>query len=219
MYKKNFTRNFQPSFKKNIPRKNQYINAPEVQLITSEGENLGIKKREEALSMAEQQELDLIEINPNTKPPICKIMDYSKYMYDKKKKQKNSKGKAKDQKELRFSPVIEQHDINVRVSRTEKFLSKGHNVKLTILRKGRQTNEQAKEVMDELLETFKEYSTVEEKPKLEGRKLYITLKAEKKKEKIKTNEKEEEPEKENTTNSNKEEIFKKIKEKRENQKK
>ncbi len=218
MYKKNFIRNFQPSFKKNIPRKNQYINASEVQLITSEGENLGVKKREEALSMAEQQELDLIEINPNVKPPICKIMDYSKYMYDKKKKQKKSKGKAKDQKELRFSPVIEQHDINVRVSRAEKFLSKGHNVKLTILRKGRQTYEQAKEVMDELLETFKEYSTVEEKPKQEGRKLYITLKAEKKKENIKTKE-EEKPEEENTTNSNKEEILKKIKEKRENKEK
>ncbi len=222
MYKKNFNRNFQPPLRKNIPRKNQYINAHEVQLITNEGENLGIKKREEALSMAEQEELDLIEINPNAKPPICKIMDYSKYMYDKKKKQKKGKGKARDQKELRFSPVIEQHDIDVRVSRAEKFLSKGHNVKLTIFRKGRQTYEQAREVMDKLLDIFKEYNTIEDSPKQEGRKLYITLKAEKKKDdKEKKVEKEDtnKSEEQNIAEPKKEKILEKIKEKRENQEK
>jgi translation initiation factor IF-3 len=181
MYKKNFNRNFQPSFKKNTPRKNHFIFANEIQLITSSGENLGTKKKEEALKMAEEEGLDLIEINPNSKPPICKIMDYSKYMYDKKKKQKKGKTKVKEQKELRFSPVIEQHDIDVRVSRAKKFLAKGHNVKLTIFRKGRQTYEQAKEVMDKILVIFEEYNTIEAQPKQEGRKLYITIKAEKKK--------------------------------------
>ncbi len=219
MYKKNFNRNFQPPYKKNIPRKNQYINAHEVQVITNGGENLGIKKREEALKMAEQEELDLIEINPNAKPPICKIMDYSKYMYDKKKKQKKSKGKSKDQKELRFSPVIEQHDIDVRVSRAEKFLSKGHNVKLTIFRKGRQTHEQAMNIMKKLLEIFEEYSTIEDSPKQEGRKLYITLKAEKKEKKEMKEESGGEENEQDIAELQKEKILEKIKEKRKKQKK
>lgn len=216
MFKQNFNRNFQPKFKKDFPRKNHYINASEVQIISSTGENLGIKKKQEALEMAQKEDLDLIEINPNAKPPICKIMDYSKYMYDKKKKQKKSKSKTKDQKELRFSPVIEQHDIDVRISRAEKFLAKGHNVKLTIFRKGRQTTEQAKEVMDKLLEIFKEYSTIENAPKQEGRKLYITIKAEKRKIESKKENK-----KQDDTNEtlDKDNIIKKIKEKRENKEK
>ncbi len=178
MYKQN--RNFQPSYKKNLPRKNEYINTSEIQLIDSKGENLGTLKTKEALIMAQEQNLDLIEINPNSKPPICKIMDYSKYLYDKKKKQKKNKSKVKEQKELRFSPVIEKHDIDVRVSRARTFLSRGHNVKLTIFRKGRQTHEQATEVMNNLLEIFKDYNTIEDRPRFEGRKLYITIKAEKK---------------------------------------
>ncbi len=216
MYKKNFDRNFGPSYKKNLPKKNQFINASQIQLINSEGENLGIKKKEEAIKIAEEEGLDLIEINPNAKPPICKIMDYSKYLYDKKKKQKNSKGKAKEQKELRFSPVIEQHDVDVRVKKTRKFLAKGHNVKLTIFRKGRQTLEQAKEVMDNLLEIFQEYNTIENSPRQEGRKLYITLKAEKKKEETQKEEKSEnkKTEVQVITEPKKEKIMEKIKSKR-----
>ncbi len=195
------------------PRKNHFIRTEEVQLISSKGENLGTKKTSEALRMAEDENLDLIEINPNQKPPICKIMDYSKYMYEKKKKQKASK--AKDQKELRFSPVIEQHDIDVRIKKAEKFLSKGHNVKLTIFRKGRQTHEQAKEVMDKLLDIFQEYSTIEERPKQEGRKLYTTIKAEKAAKK-KGEEKKDEGSKdkiEHIEEDKKEKIMQKIKEK------
>ena len=212
MYKKNFNSNFQPSYRKNLPRKNQYINASQVQLISSSGENLGVIKTQEALQMATEEDLDLIEINPNAKPPICKIMDYSKYMYDKKKKQKKSKGKSKDQKELRFSPVIEQHDVDVRVSRAKKFLEKGHNVKLTIFRKGRQTHEQAKEVMDDLLKIFEGYNTIETQPRQEGRKLYITIKPEKKK-------RQEEDTKQKVTGKKKEKIMEKIKEKRDKDKK
>jgi translation initiation factor IF-3 len=175
MYKNNFNRNFSPSFNKNTPRKNHYINANEIQLITHQGENLGVKTKQEGLKMAQEEDLDLIEINPNAKPPICKIMDYSKYLYDKKKKQKTSK--AREMKELRFSPVIEEHDITVRVERAQKFLKKGHNVKLTIFRKGRQTLEQAKEIMAKLLTIFADYSSIEGEPRQEGRKLYITIKA------------------------------------------
>jgi translation initiation factor IF-3 len=181
MQQNKFDRHSSP-FRNKVPHKNQPIYAKEVQLISSEGENLGVKTKEEAMSIAQSEELDLIAINPNITPPIYKVMDYSKYMYDKKKKQKNNKAKVKEQKELRFSPVIEKHDIDVRVLRAKKFLEKGHNVKLTIFRKGRQTLEQAKVVMDQLLEIFSEYNTLEGTPKSEGRKFFITIKAGKKKE-------------------------------------
>ncbi len=202
---------------RNHPRKNHFIRTEEIQLITSQGENLGVKKTSEALKMAEDENLDLVEINPNQTPPICKIIDYSKYIYEKKKKQKKSK--AKDQKELRFSPVIEQHDIDVRIKKAEKFLSKGHNVKLTIFRKGRQTHEQAREVMNKLLDIFQEYSTIEDRPRQEGRKLYITIKAEKIAKK-KEDDKEESKEKvEHIEEGKKEKIMQKIKEKRETKEK
>ncbi len=224
MYKNNFNRNFNPHFNKNTPRKNQYIYANEIQLITDQGENLGTRSKEEGLKMAQEKGLDLIEINPNSKPPICKIMDYSKYMYDKKKKQKTHK--ARDMKELRFSPVIEQHDIDVRVSRAEKFLKKGHNVKLTIFRKGRQTPEQAKEIMAKLLTIFADYSTIESEPKTEGRKLYITIKADGKTKDKKNSDKEDKGDKsegqeekqdalqEERSAPSKDKIIKKIKEKK-----
>ncbi len=201
------------------PRKNHFIRTEEIQLITSQGENLGVKKTSEALRMAEDENLDLVEINPNQTPPICKIIDYSKYIYEKKKKQKKSK--AKDQKELRFSPVIEQHDIDVRIKKAEKFLNKGHNVKLTIFRKGRQTHEQAREVMNKLLDIFQEYSTIEDRPKQEGRKLYITIKAEKIAKKKDYEEKEESKDKveHHIEEGKKEKIMQKIKEKRETKEK
>jgi translation initiation factor IF-3 len=178
MYKQNSNQTFRPSYNNNSPRKNHLITANEILVIDSQGENLGIKSKSEALALAEQEGLDLIEINPTSRPPTCKIMDYSKYLYEKNKKQKKNKGgKFKELKELRFSPVIETHDIAVRVSRATKFLSKGHNVKLTIFRKGRQTREQAEEIMSQLLTIFDDYSTIEPGPKEEGRKLYITIKS------------------------------------------
>ncbi len=225
MYKNNFSPHQQNSFnKKNFPKKNHFIYANEILLISSDGENLGVKSKEEALKLAQSEGLDLIEINPNLTPPICKIMDYAKYMYDKNKKQKKSK--VREMKELRFSPVIEEHDIEVRVSRAKTFIQKGHNVKLTIFRKGRQTPEQAKEIMAKLLTIFADYSTIEPRPKEEGRKLYITIKSDgktkDKKNSIKedkTNKSEGEQDKESAlqeerSTSPKDKIIQKIKEKK-----
>ncbi len=171
MYNKNFNQ-------KKFTNKNQYIRAKEVLVIDQYGNNIGVKETQEALRLAQQNELDLVEINPNGKPPVCKIIDYSKYIYEKNKKEKKNKAtKSKELKELRFSPVIQEHDINVRVDRAKKFLKKGHNIKLTIFRKGRQTREQSREVMERLLTIFANYSTIEPEPKEEGRKLHITLKS------------------------------------------
>jgi translation initiation factor IF-3 len=223
MHKKKFKTGFRKFYTTRQPRinKNEFIRAEEVLVIDQDGNNLGVKKTSEALKIAKDEDLDLVEINPNSQPPVCKIIDYSKYLYDKNKKDKKNKAtKAKETKEFRFSPVIQNHDITVRISRARKFLDKGHNVKLTIFRKGRQTQEQARNVMSELLRILDSYDTVEENPKLEGRKLHITIRPEKKKiveKEENTQVQESQPidkeEKESADNLKKEKILQKIKEK------
>jgi translation initiation factor IF-3 len=119
--------------------------------------------------------LDLVEISPNAKPPVCKIMDYSKYMYRQEKKRRKNRQKSKDMKEFKFSPVIDIGDINTRVRRATEYLEKGHPVRITMYRRGRQSREQAEKVFEEILTNFEEYSTIEPKPKKEGRNMYITF--------------------------------------------
>ena len=163
--------------KKKGPRVNEYIRVEEVQLIDEKGENLGVVKTEQALILAKEAELDLVEVGANVKPPVCKIMDFSKYIYNLSKKSRtNKKGKAKEMKEFRFSPVIEQADIDHRVKRSKEFLTKGHSVKLTMVKKGRQSMDQAKEVFTEILTNFTDYSSIEAEPKYEGNRISMTFK-------------------------------------------
>jgi translation initiation factor IF-3 len=159
------------------PKKNDQIYVNKVRVITNDGENLGIMNTPEAIKKAKEKDLDLVEIGPTAKPPVCKIMDYSKYMYRQKKKQRKNKknSKQKDMKEFKFSPVIEIADINTRVRRATEYLEKGHPVRITMYRKGRQSREQAKKVFNEILTNFDEYSTIEPKPKEEGRNMYSTF--------------------------------------------
>jgi translation initiation factor IF-3 len=165
-------------FKKNLgPRVNEYIRVPEVQLVNDKGENLGVVPTEKALVLAKESELDLVEVGPNVKPPVCKIMDFSKYIYNQSKKSRgNKKGKAKEQKEFRFSPVIEEADINHRVRRSKEYLEKGHPVKIVMQKKGRQSMEQAKLVFTEILTNFTDYSSIEAEPKYEGNRISMTFK-------------------------------------------
>jgi translation initiation factor IF-3 len=157
------------------PRKNDQIRVPKVRVITKGGENLGVMDTKDALEKAKELELDLVEVGSNAKPPVCKIMDYSKYMYRQKKKQRKNRQKSKDMKEFKFSPVIEIADINTRVRRATEYLEKGHPVRITMYRRGRQSREQAEKVFDEILTNFDEYSTIEPKPKREGRNMYLTF--------------------------------------------
>jgi translation initiation factor IF-3 len=157
------------------PRKNDQIRAPKVMVITEKGENLGVMNTQEALIKAKELNLDLVEVGSNAKPPVCKIMDYSKYIYRQKKKQRKNRQKSKDMKEFKFSPVIETADINTRVRRATEYLEKGHPVRITMYRKGRQSHEQAKKVFNEILTNFSEYSTIEPKAKEEGRNMYLTF--------------------------------------------
>lgn len=158
-------------------RVNEWIRVPKVLLIDSKGENIGEIDTDEARRMAKEVGLDLVEVGPNITPPVCKIMDYSKYIYEQKKKlRKNKAGKVKDLKEFRFSPVIDVGDMNTRVRRAKEFLEKGHPVKITAQKRGRQQYEQMKQVFDEILTNFTEYSSIEPEPKSEFNSISITFK-------------------------------------------
>lgn len=159
------------------PRVNQEIREPEVQLIDHKGENQGVIKTEEAIKLAKDNQLDLVEVGPTAKPPVCKIMDFSKYLYEQKKKSRKSKSKTKEQKEFRFSPVIDEGDIAHRVKRAREYLDKGHPVRLVMQKRGRQSMDLAKEVFAEILTNFSDYSSIEAEPKREGNRISITFKA------------------------------------------
>ena len=136
-FKQNY---FQRRTKDRGPRSNNRISSPEVQVIGSDGENLGVISTNEAISMARNQGLDLIEIAPNAKPPVCKIMDMGKYKYDAQKKANLAKKKQKiiALKEIKMRPVTETHDYEFKVKNAKKFIAKGDKVKFTIRFKGRE---------------------------------------------------------------------------------
>lgn len=158
-------------------RVNEWIRVPSVLLIDSKGNNLGEVNTDEARKMAKEVELDLVEVGPNTIPPVCKIMDFSKYVYEQKKKlRKNKAGKIKDLKEFRFSPVIDTGDMNTRIRRAKEFLEKGHPVKITAIKKGRQPYDQMKQVFNDVLTNFTEYCSIEPEPKSEFNSISITFK-------------------------------------------
>jgi translation initiation factor IF-3 len=158
-------------------RINDRIRVPKIHLIDQKGESLGEVSTDTARAKAQEEGLDLVEVGPNAQPPVCKIMDYSKYLYDQNKKlRKNKASKQKDMKEFRFSPVIDIGDINTRVRRATEYLEKGHPVKITIRKKGRQPYEQMKEVFDEILTNFSEYSSIETEPKSTFNSISITFK-------------------------------------------
>lgn len=158
-------------------RINEWIRVPEVLLINQDGENLGKMSTNDARRLASEAELDLVELGATSNPPVCKIMDYSKFVYEQNKKlRKNKSGKAKDLKEFRFSTVIDDGDKGMRVKRALEFLEKGYPIRITVFRKGRQTHQQALAVFTDILTNFEEYSTIESEPKTEGNRLSITFK-------------------------------------------
>ncbi len=136
-FKQNY---FQKRTKEKGPRSNNRISSPEVQVIGSDGDNLGILNTNEAISMAKEQGLDLIEIAPNAKPPVCKIIDMGKFKYDAQKKANVARKKQKIVlvKEIKMRPVTETHDYEFKVKNAKKFIGKGDKVKFTIRFKGRE---------------------------------------------------------------------------------
>ena len=151
---------------------NEEIRDKEVRLIGADGAQLGIVSSAEANAMAEEQGMDLVKISPNAVPPVCKIMDYSKFCYDQKKREKDAKKNQKvvEIKEIRMSPSIDTNDLNTKVKAAKKFLADGDRVKVSVRFRGREmahTNLGEKLLMD--FAAACDNATMEKNPKLEGR--------------------------------------------------
>lgn len=158
---------------------NEGIRAREVRLIDQNGEQLGIKSRNEALEIAARVNLDLVLVAPNAKPPVARIMDYGKYRFEQQKKEKEARKKQKviNVKEVRLSPTIEEHDFNTKLRNARKFLQKGDKVKATIRFKGRAIThkEIGQRVLDRFAEACEDIGTIESKPKMDGRSMFLVL--------------------------------------------
>ena len=175
-FKQNY---FQRKTRPRGPKANNRINSPEVQVIASNGENLGIISTNKAISMAKEEGLDLIEIAPNAKPPVCKIIDMGKYKYDAQKKANKAKKKQKIVllKEIKLRPVTEAHDYNFKLKNAQKFLSKGDKVKFTIRFKGRelQHSHLGQNLMNKIKEDIKLVGKVEMNPKFDGKQMIMVI--------------------------------------------
>ena len=171
--------NFQKRTRDRGPKSNNRINSPEVQVIASSGENLGILNTNEAISMAKEEGLDLIEIAPNARPPVCKIIDIGKYKYDAQKKANQAKKKQKkiEVKEIKLRPVTETHDYQFKIKNAQKFISKGDKVKFTIRFKGRelQHSHLGQELMDKIKVDMQEVGKVELDPRFDGKLIIMVI--------------------------------------------
>ena len=160
---------------------NDQIKVPEVLVIGPNGEQVGIKKIEDALTLAKYASLDLVLISPNGNPPVVKVMDYNKFKYEKAKKEKENLRKQKanksELKEYRLSPVIDVGDFETKLRNATKYLEKGDRIKLTIRFKGRQMahTELGNEVLERFADRVKEIADIEQKPKLDGRVMTMLL--------------------------------------------
>jgi len=159
------------------PRRNNEIRSPEVRLIDDKGEMLGVLKTFEAINIAKERGLDLIEVNPNSQPPVAKLIDYGKFKYEQKKKQQETKKKQIVVliKEIQFRPNTDKHDFDFKVKHIQNFLKDGDKVKVCINFKGREMEhtEKADPMVQKIKEAVKDLAITESEPKLEGRKIYM----------------------------------------------
>ena len=176
--------NFKPNYfqrrsRNHGPKANERIRALDVQVIGSDGGNLGPMPLNKAIEIAKSEGLDLIEISPNAKPPVCKIMDMGKYKYDLQKKANLAKKKQKVVllKEIKLRPGTDTHDYNFKIKNAKKFITKGDKVKFTVKFKGRemQHTELGKNLMNKIIEETKDIAKVESRPKFEGRQMVMII--------------------------------------------
>ena len=158
---------------------NEHITAKQVRLIDANNENRGIVTIREALAIAEEEGLDLIEISPQATPPVCKVLDFGKYRYEQQKRKAEAKKNQKvvEIKELKLRPMIDTHDYEVKVKQATKFLEQGNKVKFTMRFKGRElsANDMGKQVLSKLLEDLANISKVDSEMKLDGRQMTMIL--------------------------------------------
>lgn len=158
---------------------NGQIREKEVQLIGANGEKLGVVSIREALEKASGDNMDLVLVSPNTKPVVCKIMNYGKYKFEQSKREKEAKKKQRvlEVKEIRVTPNIEEHDFEFKAKNARKFLSEGNKVKITVRFRGREINNSkaGETVLKKFITNLEDVSTVEKEPKLEGRNMFTIL--------------------------------------------
>ncbi len=171
-------KNFRPVRKKPEFRINKFIRVPEVRLV---GDNIeqGIYSTDKARELAESMELDLVEISPNAKPPVCRIIDYNKFLYERKKKQKEIQSKTKKTvvKEIRFGPNTDDHDFEFKLKHAEKFLKEGAKVKAYVHFKGRTIvfKERGELLLLKFAERLAELGALEQMPRMEGKRMHVFL--------------------------------------------
>ena len=175
-FKQNY---FQRRSKPKGPRANNRITSPEVQVIAGDGENLGILNLNDAINRARDVGLDLIEIVPNAKPPVCKIIYMGKYKYHLQKKANKAKKKQKkiELKEIKLRPVTEVHDYTFKIKNAQKFLSKGDKVKFTIRFKGRELQHSSlgNKLMEKIKKGMETIGRVELQPKFDGKQMIMVI--------------------------------------------
>ncbi len=158
---------------------NYQIKAPVVRVVGENVKNPGIFPIKEALRMADEMELDLVEVSPNANPPVCKIIDYQKFLYQQKKKQKELKAKSAKivVKEIRFGPYTDDHDYNFKLKHAQKFLQDGAKVKAYVYFKGRSIvyNEDGHAILDRFAHDLEDIGKVEQPPKLEGKRMIMLV--------------------------------------------
>ncbi|HVA11600.1 MAG TPA: translation initiation factor IF-3 [Candidatus Dormibacteraeota bacterium] len=162
-------------------RLNEQIRAPRLRVIDSDGKQLGILSRQEALAIAQERELDLVEISPDADPPVCKVVDWGKYNYQRTKQlQKNRKSaKTLDLKQMRFGLKIGAHDLAIKMSKVTKFLEAGHKVKITLFYRGREQahKEIGFKIAQEVIEDFGDTIIVDQQPQLSGKQLSFVIRS------------------------------------------
>lgn len=177
---------------KKFYRLNERITAFELRVLDAKGEQIGLLKREEALAKAKGAELDLVEIAPTAKPPVARIINFNKFLYQEEKKRRETKKKAKssDTKEVRLGPFMDSHDLETRLKRAREFLEDNDKVKLVVRFKGRQMGhpEFGHKTIGIAIEMLSDVSKVDKEPRFEGRQLIAMLSPERKKHEKEQNE-------------------------------
>ncbi len=167
--------------KKSGPLKNEEIRYSTIRLIGPEGAQLGIVSKREALEKAKEYGLDLVLVSPNSNPPVCKIMDFGRYMYEQSKKQKKAKLSTNVLKQMKFRPKIDEHDYQTKLSHVKRFLQGGNKVRITIMFRGREMafTDKGREILDRIARDLQDIAEVDSPPLLEGRDMRMGLKPKK----------------------------------------
>lgn len=160
-------------------RVNERIRVPEIRLIDEDGSHVGVLRTRDALDMARERGLDLVEVQPNAVPPVCRLMDYGKYRYEESRRERESRKRQKtfDLKEIRLRPKIDDHDLETKGRQAQRFLEAGDKVKMSVLFRGREIAHQdiGKGLLDRLAQQLSGVATIDQAPHLEGRTMVMFL--------------------------------------------